>query len=99
MKFEAAKNQIRLGYPIARKTWDNKRCLQFLGERFFDITDGEILRPSFQKSRLTIEDIQADDWIVVKLARKKTKRIITPGFGDWTSQCFSRILSKTKTNG
>lgn len=92
MNFELAKKQVKLGYLITREKWNNERCLFLTNGHLSDIIGSE--RPTFDKARLTSDDVRAEDWTPAKLSRKGKFRVIEKGFPEWNSTSLTRILAK-----
>jgi hypothetical protein len=92
MNFELAKKQAKLGYLVAREKWNNKRCLFLTNGHLSDLIGSE--RPTFDKSRLTSDDVRAEDWFPVKLSRKGKDRVMERGYPEWKCTSFSKILCK-----
>jgi hypothetical protein len=94
MDFEQAKKQMALGYSVSRFKWKNEKCLFIAKGHLCERKTGEIERPSFEKTRLSFDDISANDWVSIVLKRKGKKISINNGYQDYNKCKLARILAK-----
>jgi hypothetical protein len=94
MDFEQAKKQMALGHLVSRYKWKNERCLFIAMGHLCERKSGEIERPSFEKTRLSFEDLSSYDWISVNLKRKGKTISITSGIQDYYKRRLTNILAR-----